>query len=131
MLYFLDGASNELGHDIYSLSGERRAAALLKGLDAFSRYHWYLSTLTTESVYRYDSITPLSLLQIIYIETNEELRLERSARPRLRLEQKDTEKRSEVLSALKRSLMLYSIIMDRKKAWKIHCGLYCKEENDI
>ena len=98
MSYFLDGASNELGHDIYSLSGERRAAALLKGLDAFGRYHWYLSTLTIESVHRYDSIAPLksylgSLLQIIYIETNEELRLERSARSRLRLEQKDAVKR--------------------------------------
>ncbi|KAI1122294.1 hypothetical protein F5Y10DRAFT_287351 [Nemania abortiva] len=98
MSYFLDGASNELGHDIYSLPGERRAAALLKGLDAFSRYHWYLSTLTIESVHRYDSIASLksylgSLLQIIYIETSEELRLKRSARPRLRLEQKDAVKK--------------------------------------
>lgn len=98
MSYFLDEASNELGHDIYSLSGERRTAALLKGLDAFGRYHWYLSTLTIESVHRYDSIAPLkpylgSLLQIIYIETNEELRLKRSGRPRRRLEQKDAVKK--------------------------------------
>ncbi|KAI1357269.1 hypothetical protein F5Y08DRAFT_324648 [Xylaria arbuscula] len=39
MSYFIDGASNDLGLDIYSLSGKRRAAALLKGLDAYGRYH--------------------------------------------------------------------------------------------
>ncbi|KAJ3578673.1 hypothetical protein NPX13_g1894 [Xylaria arbuscula] len=98
MSYLIDGASNDLGHDIYSLSRKRRAAALLRGLDAYGRYHWYLSTLTIESVHRYDSIAALksylgSLLQIIYIETDEELRLERSARPRLRLEQKDAVKK--------------------------------------
>ncbi|KAJ8133217.1 hypothetical protein O1611_g407 [Lasiodiplodia mahajangana] len=98
MSYFLDGASKELGHDIYSLSGERRAAALLRGLDAFGRHHWYLSTLTIESVHRYDSIASLKsylgpLLQIIYIDTNEELRLERSGHPRLRLDKKDAAKK--------------------------------------
>jgi hypothetical protein len=50
MSYFLDRASNKLRYDIYSLSGERRAAGLLRGLDAFGRCHWYLSTLTIESV---------------------------------------------------------------------------------
>ncbi|KAK3363929.1 hypothetical protein B0T25DRAFT_55873 [Lasiosphaeria hispida] len=98
MSYFLDRASNELGYDVYSLSGERRAAALLRGLDAFARCHWYLSTLTIESVHRYDSIAALKsylgpLLQIIYIDANEELRLERSGRPRTRLEQKDAAKK--------------------------------------
>jgi len=39
MSYFLDRASNELGYDIYSLSREQRAAALLRGLDAFGCYH--------------------------------------------------------------------------------------------
>ncbi|KAK2037074.1 hypothetical protein LZ31DRAFT_636271 [Colletotrichum somersetense] len=77
MSYLLDIASNELGYDIYSLSGDRRAAALLRTLDTYARYHWYLSTLTIESVHRYDSIAALKsylgpLLQITYIDTNEE-----------------------------------------------------------
>lgn len=98
MSYFLDRANNELGYDVYYLSGERRAAALLRGLDAFARCHWYLSTLTIKSVHRYDSIAALKsylghLLQIIYIDANEELRLERSGRPRTRLEQKDAAKK--------------------------------------
>lgn len=46
MSYFLDAASNELGDDIYSLSGDRRAAALLRELDAYARCHWYFSMIS-------------------------------------------------------------------------------------
>ncbi|GJC88094.1 hypothetical protein ColLi_10932 [Colletotrichum liriopes] len=107
MSYFLDTASNELGYDIYSLSGDRRAAALLRGLDAYGRCHWYLSTLTIESVHRYDSIAILKsylgpLLQIIYIDTNEEIRLQRSGRPKTRLEQKDAAKKERGAEGVKK-----------------------------
>ncbi|TAQ84864.1 hypothetical protein B7494_g6809 [Chlorociboria aeruginascens] len=104
--YLLREVSNRLGCNIDSLSGARQASALLQGLDDFSRYHRFISTLTIESVHRHDSISFLksylgSLLHIIYVDTRAEVRWMRTARSQRRMEQKDAVKKERGTECIK------------------------------
>ena len=83
IVYFNDLASDKLGKSVYTLPEKEQALCLLHELEQFSLRHYWLKVITIESLHR-DTVTMWlktwlgDKLQIIYVDTRDERRLQRS-----------------------------------------------------
>lgn len=86
IVYFNDEASETMRKSLYELSEKEQATLLLHGLERFSYRYYWLKILTVESLHR-DTVAMWlktwmgDKLQIIFVDTSEALRLERSLVP--------------------------------------------------
>lgn len=84
--YFMDAASEKIGKSIYTLPEKEQALWLYHELEQFSDRHYWLKYITIESLHR-DTMTMWlktwlgDTLQIIYVDTSDDRRLQRSLVP--------------------------------------------------
>ena len=97
--YFNDVASDKIGKSVYALPEKEQALCLLHELEQFSLRHYWLQFITIESLHR-DTMTMWlktwlgDKLQIIYVDTSDEGRLQRSLVPHDTVAANDATKRS-------------------------------------
>ncbi len=96
--YFLSQASDKLGRSVYDLPERDQALKLLHELETFSNHHYWIEYLTIESLHRSTMTMWLKtwlggLLQILYVDTADEVRVERSIISPENLERNDVDKR--------------------------------------
>lgn len=83
IVFFNDTASDKIGKSIYDLPEKEQALCLLHELERFSGRHYWLKFITIESLHR-DTMTMWlktwlgDKLQIVYVDTSDERRLQRS-----------------------------------------------------
>ena len=99
IVYFNDVASDKIGKDVRTLPEKEQALCLLHELEHFSLHHYWFKAITIESLHR-DSMTMWlktwlgDKLQIIYVDTSDERRLQRSLVPHDTVAVNDATKRS-------------------------------------
>ncbi|CAF0917479.1 unnamed protein product [Didymodactylos carnosus] len=81
--YFMELASNALGSDVYQLPEQKQADELVKQLDHYLSRHYWVTAITIESLHRFESTQALKLrlgdlLQIVYVDTSLDTRMQRS-----------------------------------------------------
>ena len=86
IVYFNDMASEKIGRSVYNLPEKEQALYLFHELEHISLRHYWLKVITIESLHR-DTMTMWlktwlgDKLQIIYVDTSDERRLQRSLVP--------------------------------------------------
>lgn len=99
IVYFNDVASDKIGKNVYALPEKEQALCLLHELEQFSLRHYWLKVITIESLHR-DTMTMWlktwlgDKLQIIYVDTSDDRRLQRSLVPHDTVAVNDATKRS-------------------------------------
>ena len=83
MVYFSSIASERLGESVYTQSEKEQAMSLLHEIERFSRAHYWLQVISIESLHQSELTKWLkeflgNRLKIIYIDTRQEKRMERS-----------------------------------------------------
>ena len=84
--YLNDLASDKIGKSVYSLPEKEQALCLFHGLKQISHHHYWLEVITIESLHR-DKMTMWlktwlgDKMQIIYVDTSDELGVQRSLVP--------------------------------------------------
>lgn len=96
--YFADLASEKLGKSLYDLSEKEQALWVLHEIEDFSNRHYWIRIITIESLHRDTMAMWLKTwlgdkLKIIFIDTADKNRLERSLVPRDMVVSKDKAKR--------------------------------------
>lgn len=86
IVYFNNVINNRIEKSIYSLPEKEQALCLIHELERFSLRHYWLKIITIESLHRDTMIIWLKTwlgdkLQIIYVDTSDERRLQRSLVP--------------------------------------------------
>ena len=86
IVYFNDEASEVMRKSVYDLPEKEQALLLLHGLDRFSNRHYWLKTITIESLHR-DKVAMWlrtwlgNKLRIVFVDASEAIRRERSLVP--------------------------------------------------
>ena len=86
IVYFNDLVSEKIGKSVYDLPEKEQALCLFHELEQISLRHYWLKVITIESLHR-DTLTMWlktwlgDRLQIVYVDTSDELRLQRSLVP--------------------------------------------------
>ena len=86
IIYFNDVASDKIGKSVYTLPEKEQALCLFHELEQFSLRHYWLKIITIESLHR-DTMTMWlktwmgDKLQVIYVDTSDERRLQRTLVP--------------------------------------------------
>ncbi|KAG8529858.1 uncharacterized protein KY384_005339 [Bacidia gigantensis] len=98
IVHFDDMASEKLKKSIYSLDEKEQALSLLHELESFAHRHYWLKIITIESLHRNTMTMWLKTwlgdkLQIIFVDTSDDRRLERSCDPYRVMMSKDMVKR--------------------------------------
>lgn len=96
--YFNDAASEKIGKSIYTLPEKEKALWLYHEIEQFSDRHYWHKFITIESLHR-DTMTmwlktwPGDKLQIIYVDTGDDRRFQRSLVPYYTVVSNDASKR--------------------------------------